>query len=77
MSALGYPSSDRYLANGFLYQATQRAVLQWQPDGVHYANVFDQLAAAGKDDWLLAYRQIPRSQSWASDFRPTRSIIRS
>jgi len=67
VNVLGYPSSRRYQLDGFTYQATQRVVLQWQPDGVHYANVFDQLSAAGKDDELLAFRQIPKSQDWSSD----------
>jgi len=67
VSTLGYPSSQRYTSGGFVYQATQRALLQWQADGVHFANVFDMLSAAGKDDWLLAQFQIPKSQSWSSD----------
>jgi hypothetical protein len=67
VDALGYPSSRRYQSGGLLYQATQRALLQWQPDGLHFANVFDLLAAAGKDDWLQAAHQIPKSESWDGD----------
>lgn len=67
VGVLGYPSSQTFTSGGFTYQATQRALLQWQPDGVHFANVFDLLSAAGKDDWLLAQFQVPKSQNWSSD----------
>jgi len=67
VATLGYPSSQRFTSGGFVYQATQRALLQWQADGVHFANIFDMLSAAGKDDWLLAQFQVPKSQSWSSD----------
>src|SRR6266542_2581048 len=32
VNALGYPASRRYSTGGFVYQATQAAVLQWRPD---------------------------------------------
>ena len=67
VATLGYPSSQSFTRGGFVYQTTQRALLQWQADGVHFANIFDMLAAAGKDGWLLSQFQVPKSQSWSSD----------
>src|SRR5919108_449351 len=59
---LGYPASRRFIWEGFTVQVVQKAVLQWRPDtqAVAFANVLDRLHALGKDDWLLAFRQIPR-----------------
>jgi hypothetical protein len=58
---LGYPISGRFLQAGFVAQATQRGILQWQPasSSVALANVFDQLHDAGKDAWLEATYQVP------------------
>src|SRR5581483_3327784 len=57
VQALGYPVSRRFTWDGFVVQATQKAVLQWRPDlgRAVFVNVFDELSRAGKDDWLLAY----------------------
>ncbi len=62
VARLGYPVSQRFLWKGYLTQATQKAVLQWRPDkqDVDFVNVFDDLSSAGKDDWLLNFRSIPR-----------------
>lgn len=67
--ALGYPVSGRFILDGFVYQATQRALLQWNPatSSVNIANTFDLLSAANYDDWLTAYRQIPQSFDWSAD----------
>ncbi|HUZ77759.1 MAG TPA: hypothetical protein VMV93_09290 [Chloroflexota bacterium] len=57
VSDLGYPASNRYLgADGFVYQATQTALLQWhaETDTVQLANLFDQLSQRGDDPRLLA-----------------------
>ncbi len=69
VDALGYPASRRFELNGFLYQATQAALLQRDPvsGDVRLANVFDMLRAAGFDGWLEAFRQIPPSRDWAGD----------
>jgi hypothetical protein len=58
---LGYPISRRFWWNGYLSQATQKAVLQWEPDQgrVTFANVFDVLSQAGKDTWLQSTDSIP------------------
>jgi hypothetical protein len=61
VASLGYPSSWRFVgSDGFVYQATQGALLQWRPDEetTVLANSFDLLSAANKDDWLKA-RSIP------------------
>ncbi|MCL4545867.1 MAG: hypothetical protein M1118_14975 [Chloroflexi bacterium] len=69
ITALGYPSSRRFTSGGFVYQATQRELLQWAPGSVRavFANVFDQLAAAGKDPWLQAMWMVPPSRDWSVD----------
>ncbi|MCL4535846.1 MAG: hypothetical protein M1370_11900 [Bacteroidetes bacterium] len=59
---LGYPASRRFVWDGFASQATQKEVLQWRPERgqVAFVNVFDQLSKAGKDDYLLTVRQVPK-----------------
>jgi hypothetical protein len=58
---LGYPVSQRFTYKGFVTQAFQKAVLQWQPGrGLFLLNVFDELHDAGKDDWRLTFRATPR-----------------
>lgn len=61
VAGLGYPSSQRFVLDGFTVQATQKAILQWSPGDkrVVLANVFDILHERGLDYWLLAKRQIP------------------
>ncbi|MBI2305248.1 MAG: hypothetical protein HYU86_10965 [Chloroflexi bacterium] len=58
---LGYPASRRFLWGGFVSQVMQRQVFQWRPEAgqVYFVNVFDELSRAGKDPWLLAFRQVP------------------
>ncbi|MBM4437649.1 MAG: PQQ-dependent sugar dehydrogenase [Actinobacteria bacterium] len=76
--ALGYPASQMFRLDGFVYQATQRSLLQWDPIArrVNLANVFDMLAAAGHDPWLEAYRLMPPSQDWSSDAgRPFGEVV--
>lgn len=62
VARLGYPVSQRFVWDGFVTQATQKAVLQWRPEkgDVDFINVFDDLSRAGKDDWLLEVRSVPR-----------------
>ncbi|MCS7001380.1 MAG: hypothetical protein NZ518_00885 [Dehalococcoidia bacterium] len=69
LEVVGYPISDRFIWNGFVSQAFQKAVLQWRPETqtVVFVNVFDELAAAGHDQWLLDRRQTPPSQDWSID----------
>lgn len=58
---LGYPVSQRFLWEGFLTQATQKAVLQWRPESrsVVFVNVFDDLSEVGKDEWLQTVQAVP------------------
>lgn len=67
--ALGYPISHRFLYNGVFAQAMQKAVFKWNAAAgtVDFVNVFDDLAAAGKDPWLLEVKQVPPSADWSSD----------
>src|SRR3954452_19818879 len=54
VNALGYPASRRFDQGGFSHQATQKFLLQWRPElgQVVFANSFDVLSGAGRDDWL-------------------------
>src|SRR5688500_7528691 len=59
---LGFPASWRYVGpDGFIYQATQAALLQWRPEQERavLANAFDVMSDAGKDEWLLKSKAIP------------------
>ena len=69
VAALGYPASQPYRDGPFTYQVTQRALLQWNSatGTMHFANVFDLLHAAGQDEWLETFKQIPPSFDWSSD----------
>jgi hypothetical protein len=62
VGALGYPSSQRFVKDGFSYQATQGALLQWRPElgQAILANSFEWFTAAGLDDWLNAAAGVPR-----------------
>jgi hypothetical protein len=61
VGALGYPASQRFTQGGFLYQATQGAVLQWRPElgDAVLANTFDWFTQAGKDEWLASVASVP------------------
>jgi uncharacterized protein YkwD len=73
VAGVGYPISQRFTWDGFVVQAMQKGVLQWRPEvgRAYFVNVFDQLALAGKDDWLLSVRSTPRPLG--SDFDGGRS----
>jgi hypothetical protein len=59
---LGYPASRRFEWNGFITQATQKALIQWRPEKqqAFLVNVIDELGAAGLDDWLAKKWSVPR-----------------
>ncbi len=61
VDTLGYPASYRFELDGFTYQVTQRALLQWRSNiGVAYlGNIFEMLEHAGLDQWLLESKGIP------------------
>lgn len=61
VAALGYPVSQRFQFRGFMTQAFQKAILQWDParDGINYFNTLDELHLLGLDDFLFNFRQIP------------------
>ncbi len=66
---VGYPVSHRFVLHGFLVQAFQKMVLQWDPskDGVNVANTMDIMNREGHDDWLEAFRQVPRHATLPED----------
>jgi hypothetical protein len=61
LESLGYPISKRFQYGGYLTQAFQKRVLQWQPElgSSTPVNVFDDLSAHGADAWLDQRHQIP------------------
>ncbi|MBM4435708.1 MAG: hypothetical protein FJ029_00440 [Actinobacteria bacterium] len=76
VARLGYPVSRRWMAGPFTYQAFHKAVLQWQPgQGVFYVNIYDNLSAAGFDDWLLAAKQVPRPRAFPQDSGQPFSVV--
>jgi len=66
--ALGYPASNRFLLDGLPAQATQRGILQWQPNqgSVVPVNIFDLFTSRGLDPALTRF-QIPSTQNNAAD----------
>jgi hypothetical protein len=61
-SGLGRPLSGRFqLADGQIYQLTERALLRWQPERgqVEVANGLEMLSSSGFDQWLYDHRQVP------------------
>jgi S1-C subfamily serine protease len=69
VEALGFPASRRFEQGGFVHQATQRFLLQWRPESgrIVYANAFDVLSAAGRDEWLRTQRMIPAPADFSGD----------
>ncbi len=69
VNAVGYPVTHRFQWKGFTVQAFQKVVFQWRPESgqVMFVNLFDEMSAAGKDDWLYNVRMTPRSLDWSSD----------
>ena len=62
VDTLGHPASYRFtLGDGFTYQVTQRALLQWRPEAnaAYLGNIFQMLEQAGFDEWLLREKGIP------------------
>ena len=64
VEALGYPISRRFEWDGFTTQATQKGVLQWQPQTNRAAliNLLDTFSDAGLDPWLEQQARVPRPQ---------------
>ena len=72
VEVLGYPVSQRFLWDGYVCQATQRAIMQWNPatNQVQLANIFDYLSGIGKDDWLLAAHLAPKPNRVPQEDQP-------
>lgn len=66
---VGYPISHRYMWRGFITQAFQKAIFQWQPGrGVFFVNIFDELRDAGYDEQLRSQFSTPRQLDPAFDY---------
>jgi hypothetical protein len=58
---VGYPISDRYMRRGFVTQAFQKVIIQWQPGkGVYFVDIFDELHDAGLDEEMRFRFSTPR-----------------
>ena len=66
---LGYPISNRYDCSGFVCQATQRGILQWDPvnERVTLLNTLELIAQLGHDEWLRAQAIVPPPTGLAPD----------
>ena len=75
LQKIGYPISQRYVRDGFVTQAFQKAIMQSRAESnqVVLVNIFDDLHAAGFDDTLLQVRQTPRQlpAGWGEDTAAT------
>ena len=50
---VGYPISHRFMWRGFVNQAFQKVIMQWQPGkGVVFVDIFGELHPTGRDGWL-------------------------
>ncbi|MGB0385297.1 MAG: WD40 repeat domain-containing protein, partial [Ardenticatenaceae bacterium] len=71
LQKIGYPISQRYVHDGFVTQAFQKAIMQWRAESgtVALVNIFDDLHKAGFDGTLLSARQTPRQlpAGWDGD----------
>ena len=69
LQKIGYPISQRYVRDGFVTQAFQKAIMQWRPEANHVvlANIFDDLHNDGFDEQLLITRQTPNQLPAGSD----------
>ena len=66
---VGYPISHRYMWRGFVTQAFQKAIMQWQPGrGVFFVNIFDELHDAGLDEELRFRFSTPRQLDPSFDY---------
>ncbi len=65
VQAVGYPVSRRFIWNGFVTQAMQKAVFQWRPDSqtTVFINVFDDLSRFGYDQ-ALADLLVPEQEQF-------------
>lgn len=61
VNVLGYPISRRYYKHGFVRQAFQRGILQWDTDSGRASpiNLFDYLSDNGYDQMLFEQWQVP------------------
>ncbi|MGB0388493.1 MAG: metallophosphoesterase family protein [Ardenticatenaceae bacterium] len=68
---VGYPISRRFQRDGFMTQAFQKAILQWQADSksVAFVNIFDELHDRDFDETLFQVRQTPNQlpAGWDGD----------
>lgn len=69
VNGVGYPVSRRFTLGGFLTQAFQKELVQWNAatGQVQFVNVMDMLHDAGKDDWLRTVKQIPPPADASAD----------
>jgi hypothetical protein len=69
VESFGFPVSNRYTRDGEWYQAFGISVVKWNSalGFAEFANILDDLAAAGFDDRLLDEFNVPVSRDWDED----------
>jgi hypothetical protein len=75
-AALGRPLSGRLqLADGGVYQLTERALLRWRPEAgrAEQVNALQLMSRLGYDAWLHADRQIPLPAGVVANGDPDRA----
>ncbi|HYN89067.1 MAG TPA: hypothetical protein VER55_11075, partial [Ardenticatenaceae bacterium] len=85
LQRIGYPISQRYVRDGFLTQAFQKAIMQWRPESgtVSLVNIFDDLHVDGYDRQLVERRQTPYplpagwdgNRSWAETVHARQALL--
>lgn len=78
VDAVGYPATNRFTWQGFVDQATQKLILQWNPASqtVNVVNIFDVLAQLGLDPQLqVKYQTPPAFDNSADAGKPWDQIV--
>ncbi len=79
-TTLGYPITNRFRQDGFWVQATEKFLLQWNPqtERVDFVNVMDRLSDEGYDTFLFLARQISLPDAWPEEAGLTKwEVIRN
>ena len=69
LQEIGYPISHRFTYKGFITQAFQKAVLQWDASNkaFNFLNILDEMNIAGMDGAMNTVRQVPPHAALAED----------
>ena len=75
---VGYPISHRFMWRGFVNQAFQTLIMQWQPGkGVVFVDIFGELHPTGRDVWLRKRFATPHQMPASLDADKSREARQS